>query len=213
MPLDNPALDRLLDVTRAMANEGKPLLSRILRSKQVIAAGQRIPAGDCVDPQSGCRWFYHRHRDAPVSRGEHGHFHLFMPATQFAGVTPLFASETASHAKCARAALVHIAALSVDHDGVPMRWFSPAPETTTEIMMPANSILRRLDRFNMTAAPGDPLANAWISSAVQAFAPLIGDMLAERDSRFKPHGQRSLRSRPNRPFDIEQLLTDPKVPG
>ncbi|HEX8554851.1 MAG TPA: hypothetical protein VF695_09105, partial [Sphingomonas sp.] len=141
------------------------------------------PPNDCVDHLSGCRWFYHAHPEGERDGGEHGHFHLFFDRARFRGKadTPLAGPPSG---RSSGADVVHIIAIAIDLNGLPMRLFTVNRWVTDEWLYPAAAISRRLPRFDLSRAGGDALVNAWLTAAIAFFRPQIRDVLRQRDARI-----------------------------
>lgn len=172
------AVARLIGATVDVARAGLPLMRRIVPDDADFRVWDHFPADDAVDRRSGARWFYHAHPVEARGDGEHGHFHLFLPATAFAGVTPLAVpAEPADDAP----RLAHLVAVTIDLRGVPTGLFTVNRWVTDEWLFPAEAVIERLDRFRVGTATGDALVNRWLGAMVRAYAPEIAALLVERD--------------------------------
>jgi len=80
---------------------------------------------------------------------------------------------------------VHIAALSVDADGLPGAWFATNRWVTDEWLYPADSIIAQLHPGMFAHAPGDPLVNRWLGAALECATPVLADLLDRRDRRLR----------------------------
>jgi hypothetical protein len=93
---------------------------------------------------------------------EHGHFHLFI------------------HGR-AKGDFMHLAALSLDHQGQPQRWFCTNQWVTAERWRPAGQMWTALQRFEVrTRGRMAPVAT-WITAMVQLFNDELAALLRERD--------------------------------
>jgi len=157
------------------------LVPRVVPGDAPFVQYQHYPKGDCVAPASKSRWFYHAHKPEEREEGEHGHFHMFLPLDMFKGVKPLKKPPAKLPNGKPTQGVVHFAALGFDTAGMPLYWFTVNQWVTYEYLMPADAIAKRLKRFNMKGAPGDPLVNDWLTAAVSHFQEPIITMLQERD--------------------------------
>ncbi len=170
------AAEALIASTVAMAQSGKPLMTRVVPPDD-YRVWDHYPPNDAVDRVTRARWFYHAHPPEERGEDEHGHFHLFLEKSMFRGIKPLATPVTDDGAP-----VVHIAALAVDAMGIPHRLFTVNRWVTDEYLFDADSISARLKRFDLTgAAGGDAEVNRWLTAAVAAFEPEITAILARRD--------------------------------
>lgn len=177
------SVDRLFRLTEQIVKEGVSLVPRVVPMDQPFVQYQHYPKGDCIAPGNKSRWFYHAHKPEEREEGEHGHFHMFLPADVFKGVEPLHAPPHKKNKKGNfPAKVVHFAALGFNTDGMPLYWFTTNYWVTAEYMMPADAIAKRLKLFSMKDAPGDPLVNDWLTAAVEVFRDPIITLLEKRDA-------------------------------
>lgn len=176
----------LIDATVELAGSGRPLMRRIVPDDAEFAVWQHYPDLDAVDRRSGARWFYHAHPVEDRAGEEHGHFHLFFERSKFRRPAEPLAGPAGG--KSVGADIVHIAALSVDLRGIPVQLFTVNRWVTDEWFYPADAVLERLARFDLSGAPGDPLVNRWLTSAVACMAPEIAVILRERDAKVAGYG-------------------------
>ena len=110
-------------------------------------------------PEAGTRFYYHAHRHGVP---EHGHFHLFVHGPKAGD-------------------FMHLAALSLDHHGQPMRWFSTNRWVTAGRWRPAGEMRAALRRFEVrTHGRLAPVAN-WLTAMVRLFNEDLAELLRERD--------------------------------
>lgn len=172
---DAGALVRLIE---AMAADGRPLMTRVIPAGAVVP-WDHFPEDDARDPASGCRWYYHVHAPGDRPPDEHGHFHLFLPRAAFGRLAPLAAPP---YADPDRPELVHLAGLSVDQQGVPIRWFATNRHVTDEWLYPALDVASRLSRFRLRDTGADPLVDRFLTLMVRLFRAELRDLLVERDA-------------------------------
>ena len=184
MPLPSnreDAIAELIALSGAMAAEGRALIERVLPPPPArYTQWTHYPQGDAIDAGTGARWFYHAHPPDQREAGEHGHFHLFLPLSAFAGNTPL-----GSPAKDGTAKVVHVAALCFDTDGVPTHWIATNRWVTQECLFDAEAIIARLDGLDMSeagTAQGMEGVGRWLTLAAFAARPDLTELLRRRDT-------------------------------
>ena len=204
------AAQTLVEATVAMHQSGVPLMRRVLPPKVEPTLWEHYPEHDAVSPHNGSRYFYHCHPIEERGAGEHGHFHLFLPK---------LAMEQPNDAKCApadlevdRADVVHLAALSVSPEGLPIAMFTVNRWVCDEWLFSHNDIMSVIDGFDLTGADGDPLVNSWLTAMVHLTKPMISGLLAQRDERLAASNwngeDRALEVISILPVDL-QALVDP----
>jgi hypothetical protein len=201
------AIKTLIDATVNMHRSGIPLMRRVLPMEEDIIQWDHYPENDVVDRKTKSRFFYHCHPPEERGAGEHGHFHLFLSKESVANTASLAAPEDLS---INRADVVHIIALSVDKNGIPIDLFSVNRWVTDEWLYPHADIVSALDYFNLEKADGDPLVNAWMTALVFLARPLIANLLAERDAillaEHASFENRTLEIISRAPLDIQALI-------
>lgn len=177
------AADALIAATIAIAEAGQPLMLRVVPSGGDFLAWNHYPPDDAVDPQSGARWFYHAHGPGERDAGEHGHFHLFLDKSRFADV-PLPPLAGPPGGASSGADTVHLIAIGIDLNGLPTRLFTVNRWVTDEWLYAAGEIGEKLGSFDLSAATGDMLVNAWLTAAAAFFWPEIEQALHLRDAEI-----------------------------
>jgi hypothetical protein len=153
------------------AVRGQSIAQAAMAGAHAGRAWQHFPARDVVDPAHGTRYFYHAH-DSHRTAGEHGHFHLFAPDPGGA----------------ADGAFVHLAALSIDPRGTPLRWFMTNAWVTGESWRPAAQMRVALRGFTVeTRGRLAPVAR-WLSAMVRLYEAELTDLFRLRDLRLKASG-------------------------
>ncbi len=177
----NDALNLLMKSSAAMHSAGKPLMRRILPAEQDIVLWNHYPDADIVNGALSSRYFYHCHPVEERGDGEHGHFHLFLRKSAFSrGMRPFIPAPK----KRKKPKVVHIAALSISAEGLPVGWFTTNRWVTGEWMYRAAHIRQLLPSIDFRGDVGDPLVNDWLTAMVQLSADMIGALLDERDERL-----------------------------
>lgn len=126
------------------------------------------PRQDWVDARHGTRFFYHAHAAEERMAGEHGHFHLFVPARMPGG--PGFS---------------HLAGLSLDARGLPLRWFTTNRWVTGEQWADADTLVAALPRLQWQARGRLGPVGRWLGAMVQLHADELTRLLHARDARLQ----------------------------
>ncbi len=165
---------------------GQPLMNRILPSAEPAELWQHYPPDDVVNGTAGSRYFYHCHPPAERSEGEHGHFHLFLDTSVMPdSVDPIIAPPAATSDE-PRADVVHIGALAISTEGLPLCWFTTNRWVTDEWIYPAEAVIDQLAQFDLRGPDGDPLVNDWLTA-------MVGPV-ARRSCRLAASARRRARS-------------------
>jgi hypothetical protein len=184
------AADRLLLAAREAvsiqtryAQAGQGLAQAALAGAHTCEHLRHYPLNDVVDAQRGCQFYYHAHGSRRVPANEHGHFHLFMRDAELPG-------------------FFHLAALSLDARGWPVRWFTTNRWVTGEHWVDAQTAIDALPRFQ-PRTPGRlaPVAR-WLGAMVILYEDALSAMLRRRDEML----HRRLRHAP-----MEQLFEDRRL--
>jgi hypothetical protein len=202
--------DLLMSSTAAMFAGGQPLMNRVLPADKPAEVWHHYPPDDVVNGSAGSRYFYHCHPPAERSDGEHGHFHLFLDKSAMApGCGPLIAPP-ATDTDEPRADVVHIAALSISTEGLPLSWFTTNRWVTDEWVYPAEAVIAHLGRFDLRGPDGDPLVNDWLTAMVGLCRGDIASLLSERDRALAardPTGEdRSVEVTSLKPIALDELF-------
>jgi len=115
-----------------MFQSGKPLMSRLLPADGTSEAWAHYPEGDVGNGAISSRYFYHSHPPEEREADEHGHFHLFVGKQAMSNEAEALITPPALPNGQKRAEVVHIAALSIGYDGLPLRWFGTNRWVTDE---------------------------------------------------------------------------------
>ena len=143
------------------AQRGSSLAWAALAGRQTLETLVHHPQHDVVDRSAGTRFFYHAHPVAGDVSQEHGHFHLFHANGQ--GTS-------------------HLAALSLDGQGRPLRWFSTNQWVTGERWRAARAWPEVIRGFSVqTHGRLAPVAR-WLSAMVRLYRDELQALLHERDA-------------------------------
>lgn len=176
------AAETVVDCIVKMAEEQKPLMLRVLPEGDVHWWAH-YPDDDARDAKTRSRWFYHIHAPGDRDPSEHGHFHLFLHRTQLSEEELPIAIPQAG--EDAAAFVVHIAGLSIDHQGIPTGWFATNRWVTDEFMYPASTVIENLPRYNVDATAEDATVNRFLTAMVTLYREELADMLQVRDRRLQ----------------------------
>ncbi len=174
----NEALDLLMSSSEQMHIEGIPLMRRLLPAGEDVLLWEHYPEVDVVNGPVASRYFYHCHPVEERGEDEHGHFHIFLGKHAFPKhIRPLISAPD----KRQTPKVVHLAALSISVDGLPVGWFTTNRWVTDEWLYSAKAILKILPQLDFRGAMGDPLVNGWLTAMVHLSANMIGELLEQRD--------------------------------
>lgn len=148
------------------ASRGRSLAGAALAGARQFVEWAHYPREDHVDHASGARFYYHAHAAAERCPGEHGHFHLFVPAPHAPGE------------------ITHLVGISLDPTGMPLRLFTTNLWVTGEAWCDAGTLESLLPGF-CVRAPGRlaPVAR-WLTGMVSLYADVIAELLHDRDRRL-----------------------------
>jgi hypothetical protein len=184
----------LFDVLEAFAREGRhPVGDTIASPGGDFACAQHYPSADVEDPATGCAWYYHAHgADQALAWDEHGHFHCFMYTERLSPSARPIALPVQPDLQ--NGGLVHLAAISFDAHGTPMRLFIPNRWVTDEWLYPGRHVVALLDHFSIEASePHHALTTRFLAAVLRLFHPHIAAMLHARDKAIRARGKKRAR--------------------
>lgn len=202
------AADALWRATVALHESGRPLMQRVLPARGEFAAWQHYPVGGVVNGPWQARWYYHAHARESAEHTEHGHFHLFVGRKAFPrAVRPAIIPPDRRRP---RPSAVHLGALSIGLDGLPLAWFATNRWVTDEWLYPAGEVARRIPDITFAGDDGDPLVNDWLTAMLHASRASLAALLAERDALLLAHDpageDRAVEVVAQSPIDLDLLL-------
>jgi hypothetical protein len=124
---------------------------------------QHYPANDVVDAVHGTRFYYHAHGSRRCPAQEHGHFHLFVHTNNGAD-------------------FMHLAALSLNARGEPIRWFTTNAWVTGEQWHQAAEVVCALENFEVHTSGRLAALARWLTAMVQLFTPQLTVLINRRDA-------------------------------
>lgn len=157
------AANEVIAVQWHYASRGRSLATAALAGAERFVEWSHHPREDCVDGASGARFYYHAHPAGERAEGEHGHFHLFVPAPGQPG------------------AISHLVGISLDARGLPLRLFTTNQWVTGEAWCDAAHMEALVPDFALRAhGPLAPVAR-WLTAMVRLYDREIIELLHERD--------------------------------
>ena len=152
---------RAVSIPLDYARQGRSLAWAALAGCRRLEVLAHHPRRDVVDRAAGTRFFYHAHEVPGETLGEHGHFHLFHEDAQGLG---------------------HLAALSLDPQGRPLRWFCTNQWVTGETWRSASRWAQAVQGFSLqTRGRLAPVAR-WLEAMVALYTQELLALLRERDA-------------------------------
>ena len=184
----------LFDCIQKMGTLRSNPVLELLRDIPAFVQGEKYPQPALTFGNDGWRSYYHSHPVTDADVREHGHFHLF---TRKAG------------------GWAHLAALSMDQEGQPLRWFITNRWVTGSDWTDRNNLLAAI---NALMPPEEPdVLRQWLASLLKFYQPELGDLLDARDARIdglregrsrdEVLGDRSLYELASMPIDLTAKLT------
>ncbi|MBN8486998.1 MAG: hypothetical protein J0M20_04580 [Burkholderiales bacterium] len=152
----------LVSIQGRLASQGLGMSQAALAGARQVETLRHYPRRDVIDADNRSEFYYHLHGSSRCPPQEHGHFHLFTrrPDGTFS----------------------HLAGLSLDDRGWPVRWFATNRWVTGETWQPASALEADIDRFApRTRGRLAPVAR-WLGAMVLLHRPALKAMLRRRDA-------------------------------
>ncbi len=167
----------------ALAEIGLNPVTAVLGGATAVDEWSHYPQSDVIDAATHSQFYYHAHAASERVDHEHGHFHTFVRATQACPeLQPANWADGTSPGDAA--AVTHLVGISTDARGRVIRLFTTNRWVTGEVWYDAASVIRMLDRFDMTTEqPGYDL-NRWVAAVIAMFQPQAEDLIRARDARL-----------------------------
>jgi hypothetical protein len=157
----------VLAVQLQLAGQGRTLAGAALAGAREFVEWTHYPRDDHVDRRSGVRFYYHAHSAQERVAGEHGHFHLFVPAPG------------------APAAIAHLVAISLDEKGLPLRLFTTNHWVTGDTWLEAEALCALVPGLAVHATGRLAPVARWLTGMVALYQDVIADLLRARDRRLR----------------------------
>ena len=114
--------ERILECYWVLAKTNDNIVGELLKGEGTFYEWNHYPDGDVFDNESHSQYYYHAH-PAEERPGEHGHFHVFLrPKGMPAGIAPAKVADF-EPPDDPDDALCHLAAISMDPKGFPIKLF------------------------------------------------------------------------------------------
>ena len=157
------AANDALGIPLRYAQSGSSLVLAAMAGAQQCVELQHYPRSDVVDATHGTRFYYHAHATKRQPVNEHGHFHLFANGSQQGDYT-------------------HLAGLSLDAQGQPVRFFTTNRWVTGETWRTATEVEQFLAGFAVqTQGRMAPVAR-WLTAMVHLYRAQLAQLLRRRDA-------------------------------
>lgn len=159
---------KALQTTQSLLLQGKTVISEIV-GKTPYVEWEHYPKRDAKS-HAGALFYYHAHAAAQRMPGEHGHFHVFAP-------------NPSAHCP-AEQRYTHIAGLSVDAHGMPLRVFTTNQWVTAECWEDADRVCALARQTTLREARPHKVGQ-WLDAVFALFRPQL-DLIAHlRDARVQ----------------------------
>lgn len=168
----------LMAVQWRYARAGISLAQAALGGARDFVELRHYPSQDARDPASGTEFYYHAHGSHRRPGEEHGHFHVFK---RF-GPQDLQDRSLPTDGPN----FVHVAALSLDARGLPIRWFCVNRWVTGERWLAAERLIECLPELRPRATGRLAPVGEWLNALLQLQRPAIAAMLRRRDRLMAP---------------------------
>jgi hypothetical protein len=147
------------------ANRSNAVL-HLLREAAEFVPGRKYPQPALAFAGGRGRAYYHRHPRGGASPDEHGHFHLFL--RHESGPEPNN--------------WAHLAALAMDRDGQPLRWFATNRWVTGGAWGERSWLLAGIAALEPAREPA--IVQRWLAAMLMLFQADIDRLLTARDTGF-----------------------------
>jgi hypothetical protein len=155
----------LFDCLQRMGDQASNAVLEVLGDSREMVQERRYPRSPLVFADGRWRAYYHSHALAAAPR-EHGHFHIFV----------------ADRADEGRDAWTHLAALAMDLEGQPLRWFATNRWVTSGPWGHRHALLAEIDCLQ--AGAGEPLLVQWLVAMIRLYRDDLAVLLDARDDRL-----------------------------
>lgn len=157
-----------LEATQSLLQKGKTVISEIIGATPYVE-WEHYPKRDAKS-RCGALFYYHAHAAAQRMKDEHGHFHVFAP------------NDSAACPHDQR--YTHIAGLSVDGRGMPLRVFTTNQWVTAECWENAERVCTLARQTELKDAKPHKVG-LWLDAVFAFFRPQIDLVIHLRDARIK----------------------------
>ena len=147
------------------ASASNPVLA-LLKEVRRFEQGRKYPQPPLAFGAGRWRAYYHSHPLAGCPAQEHGHFHLFVLGDHSRGV-PVW---------------THLAALAMDREGQPLRWFATNRWVTGGAWGERDWLVHALDALAPDEEP--ETLQRWLAAMAQLYRPELAELLEQRDAQL-----------------------------
>ena len=162
--IEYPPAALLFACIQTMGERRSNPVLELLNDVPAFVHGTKYPQPALAFGDNRWRSYYHNHSMADADVREHGHFHLF---------TCL--SDSGQD-------WAHLAALAMDEEGQPLRWFVTNRWVTGSSWADRDSLLAAVDA--LAPANEQDALRQWLASLLKLYTTELGDMLDARDARI-----------------------------
>ena len=159
------------------AQRGIGMAQAALGGARACVELRHYPANDARDPASGTQFYYHAHGSRRRPADEHGHFHVFAPRPDTPSAMPA-PDDTGT----LPSGFVHVAALSLDAHGRPIRWFTTNRWVTGEAWTDAGSLIALLPGLRPRARGRLAPVADWLDAMLRLYARPLATLIRRRDA-------------------------------
>jgi len=138
----------------------------VLAQPDRIEQGVKYPPGRLRFGDGPLRAYYHVHTEPYLRPGEHGHFHLFVATTSLESETRW----------------CHVAGLSMNHQGQPVRWFAVNNWVTGGTWLDADTLWVDIMAALTVDPAGYSLLERWLAGMLGLYLSELQQLLQERDA-------------------------------
>lgn len=157
------AAHEALGIPLRYAQAGTSLARAAMGGAQRCIELAHYPRQDVMDISHGSRFYYHAHGSRRRPGSEHGHFHLFAHGSQPGDY-------------------MHLAGISLDAQGQPIRLFTTNRWVTGETWRQAVDVERALAHFAVQARGRMAPVARWLTAMVHLYAPQLVRLVRRRDA-------------------------------
>lgn len=149
----------------------------VLPENDFVEFKRKYPDPQLSFSNMGLRAYYHCHTASTRPDAEHGHFHIFLR------------TNVRSDASSEKTQWSHLAGLSMDSLGQPLRWFTVNHWVTGETWSNADQLEKKLDALLEKESKGLKLIEQWLLAMMEFYKQTLKETLTKRDQQIKTFAQ------------------------
>lgn len=173
--------DDVLEALRVIGKAGSNSVDRVIKPYGTFYEMDHYPPGDVYDDESKSQYYYHCHRP---ETGEHGHFHTFIRSAGIPKKMKRFPYKGKVKIPTGGDAICHLAAISMDAQGLPVELFTTNQWVTGETFYTAKDTIKLLKKFEIDHVYPCLGTNQWLTAMLRLFRPQIEQLLIKRDVKI-----------------------------